>query len=252
MRYWIIALVALAVVGGGLYYLRQNLDSIVANEIEAVGTDALGTRVHVGSVELDLRAGSGTIRDLRVENPQGFSDRRMVSIDEIALTIDVSSALAVASGSSEHVVIKRLSIRDPRVSVVTDRNGRTNLQSVQAHLGGATSSSPAGSGEASPLRISILEFAVTTGRIDADTRAVGGKQYELPLPGFRMRGVGGRAGTPPAKLAEAIGEAFATRVAAAVATRVVTQGLRRAIDQNLGGQTGEAVQGLLNRFLPKD
>ena len=146
MRYWIIALVALAVVGGGLYYLRQNLDSIVANEIEAVGTDALGTRVHVGSVELDLRAGSGTIRDLRVENPQGFSDRRMVSIDEIALTIDVSSALAVASGSSEHVVIKRLSIRDPRVSVVTDRNGRTNLQSVQAHLGGATSSSPAGSG----------------------------------------------------------------------------------------------------------
>ena len=252
MRVWIIALVALAVIGGGLYYLRHNLDSIVAGEIESVGTRSLGTRVRVGSVELDLRAGSGTIRDLRVENPQGFSGGPLFSIDEITLALDVSSALGVASGSSEHVVVKRLSIHDPRVSVVTDGEGRTNLQAVQAHLEAETSSSRGSPGEASAVRISIREFAVTTGKIDADTRAAGGKEYELPLPGFRMRGVGGRAGVPPAQLAEAIGEAFAIRVAAVVATRAVAKGLRRAIDQQLGGQTGEAVQGLLNRFLPQD
>ena len=252
MRIWIIALLGLAVIAAGLYFLRHNLDSIVAAEIASVGSRSLGTQVRVGSVELDLRAGSGTIRKLRVENPQGFPGKPLISIDEITLALDVSSALAVASGSSEHVIVKRLSIRDPEVSVVTNAEGQTNLQWVQAHLSAQSPASADRPDDAATVRISIREFAVTTGKVDADTRAAGGKQYKLPLPGFRMRGIGGRAGAPPAKLAEAIGEAFAVRVAAVVATRAVTQGLKRAIDRNLGGQTGEAVQGLLNPFLPQD
>ena len=249
MKYWLIALIVAAVVGGAAYYLRQNLDSIVAGQIETVGTRTLGAQVRVGRVELDLRAGSGTIRELRVENPVGFPAGKLFALDRITLAIDIPSALAVASGSSEHVVVKRLTIEDPQVSVVADSDGRTNLAAVQEKLQGASGGS---SSEGPPLRISIEEFSVTTGRIEADTRAAGGKRYDLPLPGFRMRGVGGRAGAPPSAVAEQIGEAFAARVAAVVATRAVTQGLRRVIDKKFGSQAGEALQGLLNRFVPTD
>lgn len=84
-------LVLLVLVVSGVVLLVNNLDSLVRRAIEVAGTNALGTEVNVGSVELDLAAGSATLKELSIANPSGFSNQDMVSFDELHMAIDLAS-----------------------------------------------------------------------------------------------------------------------------------------------------------------
>jgi hypothetical protein len=55
------------------------------------GTEIVGTRVRVDSVDIELAAGRGTIRGVRVANPEGYSDADAISLAEIELAIDARS-----------------------------------------------------------------------------------------------------------------------------------------------------------------
>ena len=86
-----IFLVLLVLAISAVILLVNNLDSLVRRAIEVAGTNALGTEVNVGSVELDLAGGSATLRDLSIANPSGFSNQDMVRFDELQMAIDLGS-----------------------------------------------------------------------------------------------------------------------------------------------------------------
>ena len=67
-----VAVLLVAVVGVGVF-LMQNLDGIVKNMIEKVGSDVVNTEVRVQEVKLNLSEGSATLRGFTVANPPGFS-----------------------------------------------------------------------------------------------------------------------------------------------------------------------------------
>jgi hypothetical protein len=76
----------------GLFvYLYNSIDSIVKNGIERYGTDVCGTKVSVGSVDISLKSGTGTIHDLRVANPDGFSHDSAVVLGGATLVLDIGS-----------------------------------------------------------------------------------------------------------------------------------------------------------------
>lgn len=82
----ILLLLVIAVV-----FVGSNLDSIVKSAIEKYGTQALGADVSVGSVELDVAEGQGTIRNLTVDNPDGFSRSDALSFGELTVKFDYKS-----------------------------------------------------------------------------------------------------------------------------------------------------------------
>lgn len=248
---WILitlALVGLAA-GGAIYFLAGNLDHIVREQIEAQGSAALGTQVRVGSVELDLREGRGRLRDLRVENPPDFPGGDLLSLGSISLVIDATSALAVLSGRSRHLIVDEVSVEAPRAEVVVEEDGSSNLQALEAGLSRAPSSPASKSGEGPPLLLTLKRVSVASAEVVADTRALGGKRRSLELPDFHMREVGGREGSPPGQVGASVARAFATRLAKHVASRAAVRELDRAIDAHLGGEAGEAAKGLLDKVL---
>ena len=68
----IIVAILTILIGVVVFYISANLDSIVQGVIEKVGSEALGVDVTVGSVELHLKEGRGTIRDFEITNPPGY------------------------------------------------------------------------------------------------------------------------------------------------------------------------------------
>ncbi len=130
-------LVLLVTIGFGVYYLLSNLDSIVKSAIEKYGSEATQTSVQVASVKIVLQDGSGAIRGLTVDNPQGFSAPRAFSLGEIATQIDLKSL------SEEVPVIEHITIRAPEVFYELNEKGRNNLDSLKKNLqsGEAASSS---------------------------------------------------------------------------------------------------------------
>src|SRR5262245_37842771 len=84
----VLGLAALIAAGA---YLLWSLDARVARAIEAQGAELFGTRVRVDAVEIELAAGRGTIRNVRVANPDGYSDADAITLSEIVLAIDARS-----------------------------------------------------------------------------------------------------------------------------------------------------------------
>ena len=199
--------------------------------------------MHVGSVELDLRQGMGRLRDLRIENPEGFSSGDLFDLGSITLTLDVKSALAVASGRSRHLIIKEVSVESPRAEVIVRKDGFTNLNALEAGISSAPAPAASESDKSAPLRLTLNRVSMARVEISADTQAMDGKRHQLELSDFQMREVGGAEGRSPGEVGARIARAFATRLAQRVASRAAVHQLDRR-----RGREGTAGQGF-GRFL---
>lgn len=241
----VLFVLVLAVIGGGVYYTLSSLDGLVKSAIEKYGSEMTGCRVRVGSVEILLMEGSGTIRNLRVANPSGFSDADAFELGEITLDIDVESL------TKSPIVLDRIVIAKPQVVFEVDANGQTNIQAIQKNLerysppSGSTSSSGGEAGAGTDVKLRITRFRFDEGRVAADTSAVGGKKYELALPAIDRKDVGGRSGATGAEIGQEIMTAYSTRIAKVVAS----QQLDRLLDEKVGGEEGEAAKKLLKKFM---
>lgn len=119
--------VLVVIVVGGAFFLLSNLDGLVKTAIETFGSDAIGSEVSVGSVEIDLRGGSAAIYDFDVANPEGFGDRMMLSFSEVSMAIDLASI------NGDVIRINSIVARQP--SVLYERaNGTTNIDTVSARF----------------------------------------------------------------------------------------------------------------------
>ena len=91
--------IVLILIGGGVFLLFSNLDKIVETGIETAGSSALGSRVEVGSVAINLTSGSASIYHFSVANPTGYSNAEMISFDELSVAIDLQNT----NGQNVHV-----------------------------------------------------------------------------------------------------------------------------------------------------
>ncbi len=244
-------LVLLIAVGGGIYYLLSNLDSMVKSAIETYGSQATQTSVRVASVKIVLQDGSGAIRGLTVGNPQGFGTPHAFSLGELATQIDLKSL------SEEVPVIEHITIQAPEVFFELNEKGLNNLDELKKNLQSGTSSSSssssAKSGGSEPKLI-IRKLVFSDGNIHARVVPLD-KDYELKLPNIQMNDLGGRTGATPSQIA--------SQAISILTERALTEVKKQGIDQykaqlegevnkrleaekeKLGGEVGEKLKGVL-------
>lgn len=142
-------------------FVGSNLDSIVKSAIEKYGTQALGADVSVGSVELDIAEGKGTIRNLRVDNPEGYSRSDALSFGELTVAFDYKSR-----------DVKLIRAAAPEVNV--EMKGSSN--NFEALLAGMSSGEPTEAPEASEtadpitLKIDRIEVEAARATMTSDQR----------------------------------------------------------------------------------
>nr|MDJ0877424.1 hypothetical protein [Halieaceae bacterium] len=86
------AVVALvAVVSIAMLMVLQNLDAIIKQVIEDVGSEVVGTPVRVSVVNFNLQQGRGEILGLRIANPPGFDSANAFEMDEVAVQVRPTS-----------------------------------------------------------------------------------------------------------------------------------------------------------------
>lgn len=248
----IVAGVALVLGALGLWWLFSSLDALVARAIEREGSRVLGVPVQVGRVSLELSEGRGTVHDLRVANPEGFSTEPALRVEEIVL------GLRPAAVRARPRVIDEVRVGAPVALVEVDAEGRANLDVLRRHAARAGEASPRDEGaeapggdgeEAAPLVLRRL--TVEEGRVIADLTAAGGERRELALSPLRMRDVGGETGAPPGEIAAQVARRLLANVAAAVAAERIGTFLEGKIDEGLD-EAGEAAKEVLRSLLGRD
>jgi len=236
-----VAVLLVVVIGAAVWFVTQRLDSFVASLIEQQGTAITGTAVRVGGVDIDLRAGRGSIRGLRVANPSGYSGSEAFTLGEITLDIDLASI------TSSPIGIDELVVGAPEANFEVDARGRSNFQVIKSNVdrytagSGAAEEPTTAAGE--PMRLRISRFRFEDGRVRADISALDVERdsFDAKLPSLRLGDVSGT----PGEIGKTVITAFTTQVAKTVAAQ---QG-SRYLEDRIGGEAGKAVGETLRRFL---
>lgn len=206
------AVLLIGIIGIGVF-LYNNINPIVKSAIEKNGSAILGSTVSVGSVDISLKSGRGTIRDVRVENPEGY-DGDAFTLREITLDIDVGSL------NKDPIVIDEIRIAAPDVNVILDERGRSNITAIkdavdryQASSAGKSETKQDGGYE---KRFRIATFTFEEGHVAADASALGQGTLEATLPPARLSDVGGQNGDTPDGIGKTVSRAFLGAVMGAV------------------------------------
>ena len=165
----LIVIAALAALG-----LSFTMDSIIESNIESTTGKMLDTSVEVNNVSVSILDGTGTIDGITIHNPEGFSDKPALELQQISLTLDPYSIL------SDTVVVKRVEIEDPQVYYEQKVSG-SNLDALSGNLGRGSTSS---------VNMVIDYLLVQDGSVTLSTEIGGKKSVQASFDRFELEGIG--------------------------------------------------------------
>ena len=251
------ASVLVVIIIAAVIYVLSSLDAIVAGAIQKYGSQVTQTPVRVSSVSIDLASGVGTIEQLTVGNPQGFTAADILTLDGISTKLDVASA------KNDPIVIEEINVSTPAVFYEINKHGASNIKALQKNIeqstggggGGASAESQASGGP----RVVIQKLVIDGGRINARVAAMDDKRLSTDLPRIQMNNIGEKSGgATGAEVAEQVIRAIIAAVGPAVANLGLEQYVGKSldeartllddkVDQELGAKAKEGLKKLLDK-----
>jgi len=216
--------------GIGFYLLVANIDGIVKNVVETVGTEVTGTRVRLASVEIDLQSGKGSLKGLTIANPEGFAKGDAFSLAEITLGLDVGTL------SKSPVVINQIIVDGATVNYLGQGN-KSNLQTILDNLksGGSDSGSGSGGSGGDDTLIIIDEFRFTDANMTIAMEGVPELNKNVVISDVISKDIGRKAGgVTPAEAATEIMQPIVERAVRQGINAVSDGGLDKAMDKVKG------------------
>jgi hypothetical protein len=230
-------LVVVLLVVGALFYVGANLDSIVASLIEEKGSEATQTRVQVGSVDIDIRGGTGRIASLRVDNPAQFSNEPAISFREFRISMDPMAVRA------DPIVIGEISVDGAEILLEQTTAGN-NLRTLQEALGSQSTEADTGGGP----RVIIERFTLGESRVQVRLPQLN-ESREASIPQMVVSDIGRASnGATTSEIARQVLEPVIRRALESGATAGVENKVKERVDE-----TKERVlDGLRDRLQPDD
>jgi hypothetical protein len=244
----IAAIALLMVIVGIAVYLYNSIDGIVESAIEKNGSRVFGSKVSVGSVDISLKSGQGTIRNVSIANPEGFSSEKMFNLEEIIVDIDVRSL------NRDPIIIEQVTISAPSVLAEMNAQAQTNVEVAKSAIDRyRTASVPQEQKQDGGFekRIIIKKFVFEVGTVDLDGTAVGIEAVDLELPLLRLNDVGGPHGDTPDGISKTVSRAFVNAVRDVVEDEVKQRATGKA-KEVLSREAGKALGKIFNRKAAND
>jgi hypothetical protein len=199
----VIAVLLIAVAGVGVY-LMQNLDGIVKNVIEKVGTEVVNTDVRVQEVKLNLPEGQVTLSGFTVANPPGFSSEPLFTLDSITVAIDTASLAGPV------YVINEISVDGVHVlaeQIATATNVQTLLDGMSSSEEPVEAEVPeTAEGAQADIRIAIAQINFADGSMELRSDQTETRTIELKKLQFTNMGTPENGLTPEEMAREMAGQ----------------------------------------------
>ena len=226
-----------------------NLGSAIKTVVERVGSDATKAKVTLGSAEVALTSGSGTLRNLTIGNPAGFTSDYAIRLGQISVTLDVASV------NSNPIVVKEIVVGAPQITYEFGSGG-SNLDALKRNVaaytgGGSGGSAPKQSDEAGGRRLVIENLYIRDGRVDVRASFLKDQNAGTTLPEIHLRDIGKQGGAASGASAAEITQQVIAAIANASRSAVgkmdvagiqdaLKGGAEEALKKGMGGGTGAA------------
>ena len=254
----VVAVIVAAVVGVLVF-----IDPLAKAAIEGLGSKTTGTRVTLAQVDIRPLTGTGTLRGLRIANPDGFKTESAVRVGEIRIAIDSSSI------TGDLVVIREILIDAPKITYELGSDG-SNFDAIQKNIvrfmsgaagaGGDSAQTAAGKEEAGKedaggKKLMIATFVIQGGKIDVSASGLAGSNLTVALPRIHINNIGrNKGGASPGAVAQKVFAEITGKVKGAVlplgiggalgAVEKRVKGLTEAVGKGAEGVTETVKEGI--------
>jgi len=197
-------------------------DRVLKIGIEAAGSRALNVGVSVGNVDISIMSGKIGLRNLVINNPQGYQYRKLLELKNAQIEVDIKSLL------SDTVDIRAIKLDG--LNVVLEQRGisSNNLQDVIKSI-------PAGDKKTEPSgkKLHIDSLEITNVIVKAKPLPIPGRMDTIPLKlkPIRMTNLGSDNKLDTARLS--------SKILLAIAGGVAEQGTGVLPDEVVNPLTGE-------------
>ena len=239
-KFAVVALVLAAVAAGAGFWAYHSLDVIVKVALEFFAPHVAGVSVKVGETSFSAREGRGSLKNVEIGNPSGFSASRAARLGEIRIWLDPATA-------TESVVLVHEIVIDSPVIVYERSDRGTNLDAIQKRIEsyikskGAATDASAEAPQGTSHRLVVERLSIRGAKVTMTNPGLKGQGVSFDLPDIELRDVGKRQnGITPSQLANIVTGAILARIAQRVLTNIEL--LRR------GGVEGaiDALKGLVH------
>ena len=204
---WFFGLIVLlvVVVAGGIYYAYNhwNWQGTVRQLVHQYGSEAVGTSVNIGNIDLSLQDGKGSIGNIKVANPDGYSQKYVIDLEGVSVAVNKDSItklikeLAHGDGpKTKTVVINEIHVNQPAVVYEFLTLNRTNVDDILANIKKNTASTKAEPQEPAKAdgityNVAIKKVVVANGKATVAANLLGaGQSLSLSLPTITISDLG--------------------------------------------------------------
>jgi hypothetical protein len=231
--------ILIAIIGGALFWLRDNLDGLVRDAIVEYGSEMTQAKVSVGNVKIDAANGECIISDFVVGNPKGFKTPYAFKVHEFTLALDPASI------ADDVITVRKIAIIAPEV--IYEKGTRmTNFDAIQKNI--ADYIGPADSEPTPGKKLIVEEFKMRDSTAQATAAFMDGETVTVALPHLTKRNIGkAEGGITPGELGQRIAAAMEKQLLKAVSFDQLGKAAQQA-EKTIGGVANGAADQLKSLF----
>jgi uncharacterized protein involved in outer membrane biogenesis len=186
-KLFIIGLVVLVLVIGGVVILFLSLNRVIRSAVETYGPQATKSEVKLGSVNVSPFSGQASLSNLVVGNPQGFKAPSAFKLGGMRVALEVRSLL------SDTVAIHDIVIRPPEITYELGPGGN-NLavlqKNVEAHSGGRAKGAKSPQAQQGGKKVIIDRLRVEQGKLHMSAVPLKGEPVTVALSDIGLKNLG--------------------------------------------------------------
>lgn len=199
----IVCLIVLII--GGAYWAYNYYDwhSQVRHMVHIYGSQVVGTNVNIGRIDLSLKDGRGSVSDITVGNPNGYSKDLIINLGTVAVKVDTDSVIKALKETAQKsgpkvktIVIDEVHVKKPEVTYELMNLNRNNADDVLANIKKNTASSAPKTEQpvdkdAVQYNVAIKKVVVEDGTATVAAGLLGvSKSLSIPLPTVTINNLG--------------------------------------------------------------
>jgi len=239
---YVVLLAVLLLLVGTFFFLGSILSTAVTSAVNTIAPQVTGTKVTLGSALISPFNGTGSLNDLYVGNPQGFSDGKAFSCRKVHVNARIRSVL------SDTIVIEEIVIQAPEfvyeTKLLSSNIGKI-LDNVNKFAGSSEPAKDSGPGKKIEIKRFVLEGAVVA-------VSAGGMTMPVPVPRLELTDIGtAKGGVLPAEAAAEVLKRVLASVSQAAVAAIAKDPAKFGKDaEDAVKKIGSGLKGLLDKDKP--
>lgn len=205
-KWLIISIVLLLILAvGGIYWAYNYYDwhSKVRHMVHIYGSQVVGTDVNIGRIDISLKDGHGSVSDITVGNPNGYSKDLIINLGKVAVQVNKDSLIKAIKETAQKsgpkvktIIIDEVRITKPEVTYELMNLNRNNANDVLGNIQKNTASSAKEEPkpqdkDAVQYNVAVKKVVVENGTATVAAGLLGvSKSLSVPLPTITINNVG--------------------------------------------------------------